>query len=205
MSSGQRRIRRSRRHGPRHGPQPAQGRHCCRRSGIARRPVPMNWRRELGVSQRAKPGRARPRLQHRRALRLGRCRRARRSSMRSRRDCVPARSSSIARRSAPTPRATRGAPTVPRKAANFVDAPVSGGVEGARDGTLAIMAGGTPKRLRRGTARAAGDGSDTSPISDRAVRAGRQGDQPDHVRRGHPGRGRGDGVRQGAGPAVARS
>jgi 3-hydroxyisobutyrate dehydrogenase len=32
---------------------------------------------------------------------------------------------------------------------DFVDAPVSGGVEGARDGTLAIMAGGTPAAFAR--------------------------------------------------------
>ena len=31
----------------------------------------------------------------------------------------------------------------------FVDAPVSGGVEGARDGTLAVMAGGTPEAFAR--------------------------------------------------------
>ena len=31
----------------------------------------------------------------------------------------------------------------------FVDAPVSGGVEGARDGTLAVMAGGTPDAFER--------------------------------------------------------
>ena len=32
---------------------------------------------------------------------------------------------------------------------SFVDAPVSGGVEGARDGTLAIMAGGDPQAFER--------------------------------------------------------
>ena len=32
---------------------------------------------------------------------------------------------------------------------DFVDAPVSGGVEGARDGTLAVMAGGTPEAFAR--------------------------------------------------------
>ena len=31
----------------------------------------------------------------------------------------------------------------------FIDAPVSGGVEGARDGTLAIMAGGSPEAIER--------------------------------------------------------
>lgn len=34
--------------------------------------------------------------------------------------------------------------------ADFLDAPVSGGVEGARDGTLAIMVGGTPDAFERG-------------------------------------------------------
>ena len=33
--------------------------------------------------------------------------------------------------------------------ASFLDAPVSGGVEGARDGTLAIMVGGTPETFER--------------------------------------------------------
>jgi 3-hydroxyisobutyrate dehydrogenase len=35
------------------------------------------------------------------------------------------------------------------KGIDFVDAPVSGGVEGARDGTLAVMAGGTPAAFSR--------------------------------------------------------
>ena len=36
------------------------------------------------------------------------------------------------------------------RGADFLDAPVSGGVEGARDGTLAIMVGGTPAAFQRG-------------------------------------------------------
>ena len=36
------------------------------------------------------------------------------------------------------------------RGAEFLDAPVSGGVEGARDGTLAIMVGGTPAAFERG-------------------------------------------------------
>jgi 3-hydroxyisobutyrate dehydrogenase len=36
------------------------------------------------------------------------------------------------------------------KGVDFLDCPVSGGVEGARDGTLAIMAGGTPAAFERG-------------------------------------------------------
>jgi 3-hydroxyisobutyrate dehydrogenase len=35
------------------------------------------------------------------------------------------------------------------RGAGFLDAPVSGGVEGARDGTLAIMVGGAPETLER--------------------------------------------------------
>jgi 3-hydroxyisobutyrate dehydrogenase len=38
------------------------------------------------------------------------------------------------------------------RGAEFLDAPVSGGVEGARDGTLAIMVGGTPAAFERGLA-----------------------------------------------------
>jgi 3-hydroxyisobutyrate dehydrogenase len=36
-----------------------------------------------------------------------------------------------------------------RKGVEFLDCPVSGGIEGARDGTLAIMAGGTPAAFER--------------------------------------------------------
>lgn len=36
------------------------------------------------------------------------------------------------------------------RGAEFLDAPVSGGVEGARDGTLAIMVGGTPAAFEHG-------------------------------------------------------
>ena len=69
------------------------------------------------------------------------------SSMRCCRDCGPARSSSTAPRSAPT-RPARPRAGSPRRGVEFLDAPVSGGVEGARDGTLAIMVGGSAGRLR---------------------------------------------------------
>ena len=63
--------------------------------------------------------------------------------------------------------------------ASALDAPVSGGDVGAREGTLSIMVGGAVGRLRAGAAAARRDGQD-----DRARRRGRggtdrQGVQPD--------------------------
>ena len=54
--------------------------------------------------------------------------------------------------------AREAARRVAARGGEFLDAPVSGGVEGARDGTLAIMAGGTRGCLRAGAARAAAMG-----------------------------------------------
>ncbi len=45
--------------------------------------------------------------------------------------------------------ARRAAELLQRGAVEFLDCPVSGGVEGARDGTLAIMAGGAPEAFER--------------------------------------------------------
>ncbi|HEU4626449.1 MAG TPA: NAD(P)-dependent oxidoreductase [Steroidobacteraceae bacterium] len=45
--------------------------------------------------------------------------------------------------------ARRAAAVVQQKGADFLDCPVSGGVEGARDGTLAIMVGGTDEAFAR--------------------------------------------------------
>jgi 3-hydroxyisobutyrate dehydrogenase len=45
--------------------------------------------------------------------------------------------------------ARRAAHKLRERAAQFLDAPVSGGVEGARDGTLAIMAGGDAQAFER--------------------------------------------------------
>lgn len=45
--------------------------------------------------------------------------------------------------------ARQAAATLTEKSAHFLDCPVSGGVEGARNGTLAIMAGGDEKILER--------------------------------------------------------
>jgi 3-hydroxyisobutyrate dehydrogenase len=45
--------------------------------------------------------------------------------------------------------ARKAAELLGRQGAEFLDAPVSGGVEGAREGTLAIMAGGTTQAFER--------------------------------------------------------
>lgn len=45
--------------------------------------------------------------------------------------------------------ARKAAETLGQKAVEFLDCPVSGGVEGARDGTLAIMVGGSEQALQR--------------------------------------------------------
>jgi 3-hydroxyisobutyrate dehydrogenase len=45
--------------------------------------------------------------------------------------------------------ARKGAEFLGRQGVEFLDCPVSGGVEGARDGTLAIMAGGTSQAFER--------------------------------------------------------
>ena len=45
--------------------------------------------------------------------------------------------------------ARRAAELLQRRKSEFLDCPVSGGVEGAREGTLAIMAGGAPEAFER--------------------------------------------------------
>jgi 3-hydroxyisobutyrate dehydrogenase len=45
--------------------------------------------------------------------------------------------------------ARQAAALIEARGAEFLDCPVSGGVEGARDGTLAIMVGGTPAAFQR--------------------------------------------------------
>jgi 3-hydroxyisobutyrate dehydrogenase len=69
--------------------------------------------------------------------------------------------------------------------ANFLDAPVSGGIEGARQGTLAMMIGGDAAVIER--------------ISS-ALDA--KGDQPGHGGRYQPGGDRGAGLCRGAGAAA---
>ncbi len=44
----------------------------------------------------------------------------------------------------------QAAATLGERGVDFLDCPVSGGIEGARDGTLAIMVGGTPEAFERG-------------------------------------------------------
>ena len=55
------------------------------------------------------------------------------------------------------------------RGAQFLDAPVSGGVEGARDGTLAIMVGGDDAGIRARAAGAAGDGPHRHALRRRAA------------------------------------
>ena len=45
--------------------------------------------------------------------------------------------------------AKQAAAMLAEKQAAFLDAPVSGGVEGAKNGTLAMMVGGTPMRWNK--------------------------------------------------------
>ena len=73
----------------------------------------------------------------------------------------------------------------------FVDAPVSGGSEGARKATLTIIVGGEPDDVRARPPGARGDGQDDHPVRARRQRPGRQGRQPGDPRRGLPRRRRG--------------
>jgi 3-hydroxyisobutyrate dehydrogenase len=62
---------------------------------------------------------------------------------------LPARSLVIDCSTVAAETARRAAELLARTGVEFLDAPVSGGVEGARDGTLAIMAGGTAEAFER--------------------------------------------------------
>ena len=86
----------------------------------------------------------------------------------------------------------------------FVDAPVSGGVEGAKNGTLAIMCGGEPAAFDAARPVLAAMGKTIEHFGPERQRPGHQGHQPDHVRRHHPRLRRGHGLRRRA-PAAARS
>ena len=66
----------------------------------------------------------------------------------------------------------------------FLDCPVSGGVEGARDGKLAIMCGGHALAFER--AASARARLPHHHLVRRAARARPPSHQPDHVRRHHP-------------------
>ena len=96
----------------------------------------------------------------------------------------------------------RRAPARDAHMSQFLDAPVSGGVEGARDGTLAIMVGGDAGRSSARGRCCSAMGRTVTHFGAERRRSGRESDQPDHVRRRHPGGGRGDGVREGRGPAA---
>ena len=79
------------------------------------------------------------------------------------------------------------------RGATFLDAPVSGGVEGAKNGTLAIMVGGDEATLQRAMPLLTAMGATITHFGPNGAGPGRQGNQPDHVWRHHPGRGRGHG------------
>ena len=94
---------------------------------------------------------------------------------------------------------------IPRRtSAQFIDAPVSGGVEGAQKGTLAIMTGGDPAAFEARAPHPRGDGQDDRALRSRGRGPGHQGHQPDHVRRHHPRLRRSHGVRRRA-PVAART
>ena len=80
------------------------------------------------------------------------------------------------------------------KGVDFLDAPVSGGVAGASNGTLAIMVGGDEAALERGCDRFSRRWARPSCGSGRAARTGGQGLQPDDLRN------RRTGLRRGAAP-----
>ena len=163
---------------------------CCMGSGIARARArtnwPPNWRVTAPPPRRARAARcglvvlcvsadadvlARWSTRSWRGLRAGR------------------RSSSTARRSAPTRRARAARRLALKRGANFVDAPVSGGVEGARDGTLAIMVRSAEAMAFARAPAAEWQWVEPSPTSaPSGAGPGGQGHQPDHVRRRHPGR-----------------
>jgi len=86
----------------------------------------------------------------------------------------------------------------------FLDCPVSGGVEGARNATLAIMVGGDEPVFARAqpVLSALGKNRRLSRIERR--RSGGEGHQSNHVRRHHPSRRRSDGLRA-RGRIAARS
>ena len=103
---------------------------------------------ELGCQSPASLADFAARRRCRRGLRVRRCGRARGHRRTGAGACARARSSSTAPPSARTPRAGRNNFS-PRAAVQFLDAPVSGGVEGAQKGTLAIMTGGDPAAFER--------------------------------------------------------
>ena len=74
----------------------------------------------------------------------------------------------------------------------MIDAPVSGGSEGAQKATLTIFVGGDARRRRARPSGPRRDGSDDHPRRADRRRPGSQGRQPGHPRRRVPRRGGGD-------------
>ncbi len=70
----------------------------------------------------------------------------------------------------------------------FLDCPVSGGVEGARTATLAIMVGGDEPVFARALPILEKLGKTVTLLRSERRGTGGEGDQSDHVRRHHPGR-----------------
>ena len=106
---------------------------------------------ELGVDDRARPGRGRRRCRHRRHLRLRHARRRGRPVRpRRRRRAAPARARLVVDMSTISPSGSATSPTRLRRArVAMLDAPVSGGSEGAKKGTLTIFVGGDAADLER--------------------------------------------------------
>ncbi len=151
----------------------------------------------LGAREAATPAAVAARVGRGRVLRVRHARRRGRPVRRRRRgrtDSRAAASSSTARRSRPGATATS-----PRRLADagvaFVDAPVSGGSEGAKNATLTIMVGGEPEAFERARPVLAGDGQDRHPLRAGRQRSGGEGRQPGDPRRDLPRRRGGDGPR----------
>ena len=87
--------------------------------------------------------------------------------------------SSTARRSARRPPGTSPRAS-PNRASRFVDAPVSGGSEGAAEGTLTIMVGGEEAAVERAQPILAAMGQHDHAHGPGRLRPGHQGRQPGH-------------------------
>ena len=83
-----------------------------------------------------------------------------------------------------------------RRGVRFLDAPVSGGIEGAKNGTLAIMCGGEPAAYEARETDPRRDGQDRRTFRPGRRGPGDQGHEPDHVRGHHSRLRRGHGLRR---------
>jgi hypothetical protein len=111
----------------------------------------------------------------------------------------PDRSSSTARRSRRTATRQLRKPPGRERGVGMVDAPVSGGSEGARLGTLTIFVGGSDSGRRSRPSGPGGDRADDHSPGPARQRPGRQGREPGDHRRRVPRRGGRDRPRHRAG------